>query len=76
VEGGHRLYRHQGKDRSDGVGDAAWKSVSGGSSNSRSGRDAKDLLDGDDGGDSSSLRSGKLSLDIDGELGGGKRLGI
>jgi hypothetical protein len=48
------------------------RSVSGGSPNSRSGREEKDLRDGDDGGDSSSLRSGKLSLDIDGELGGGK----
>jgi hypothetical protein len=49
--------------------------ASGGSSISRSGRDVKDRREGEDGCDSSSLRSrsrsGRLSRDIDGELGGG-----
>ena len=73
-----------GRESSDwlGEGGGGWaeKSIStsigcGGSSISRSGRDAKDLREGDDGCDSSSLRSnsrsGRLSRDIDGELGGG-----
>jgi hypothetical protein len=64
----------------EGEGGGAEKStsmsmISGGSSISRSGRDANDRREGEDGWDSLSLRSmsrsGRLSRDIDGELGGG-----